>query len=42
MTKKKRKEKDLWSIVKKQEKKHGSINTPEINWGKDVGEEKIQ
>jgi len=28
--------KDMWTIVDEQEKKYGSISTPEIDWGEDV------
>lgn len=30
------KEKSLWEIVAEQEKKYGSISTPEVDWGKDI------
>ena len=32
---------NLWDIVEEQRKKYGSIDTPEINWGPDIGEERI-
>lgn len=32
---------NLWDIVEEQRKKYGSIDTPEIDWGSDVGEERI-
>lgn len=32
----KEKKKDLWTIVDEQEKKYGSISTPEIDWGEDI------
>lgn len=32
---------DLWSIICEQEAVHGSIDTPEPDWGKDVGAELI-
>lgn len=41
VTIKKTPERNLWQIVKKQEKIYGSVATPEINWGEDVGEEKF-
>ncbi|WP_125713467.1 AbrB/MazE/SpoVT family DNA-binding domain-containing protein [Companilactobacillus kedongensis] len=31
----------LWSIVKDQEKKYGNVSTPEMDWGTDIGNEKI-
>ncbi|MBD5432511.1 MAG: AbrB/MazE/SpoVT family DNA-binding domain-containing protein [Lactobacillus sp.] len=37
----KSKEDDLWQMVKEQEEKYGSIDTPEIEWGEDVGKEII-
>lgn len=42
ITVEKPKKKSLWNIVAEQEKKYGSIDTPEIEWGDDVGEERIQ
>ena len=30
-----------WDIVEEQRKKYGSIDTPEIDWGSDVGEERL-
>lgn len=32
---------NLWDIVEEQRKKYGSIDTPEIDWGLDVGEERL-
>ena len=32
---------NLWDIVEEQRKKYGSIDTPEIDWGSDVGEERL-
>ena len=32
---------NLWDIVEEQRKKYGSIDTPEIDWGSDVGEESL-
>ncbi|HAJ55331.1 MAG TPA: AbrB family transcriptional regulator, partial [Lactobacillus sp.] len=32
---------DLWSIIREQDAAHGSIDTPEPDWGKDVGAELI-
>lgn len=32
---------NLWDIVDTQEKVYGSIDTPETDWGEDVGEERI-
>ncbi|WP_052767552.1 MULTISPECIES: AbrB/MazE/SpoVT family DNA-binding domain-containing protein [Lacticaseibacillus] len=32
---------DLWSIIREQDAAHGSIDTPESDWGKDVGAELI-
>lgn len=32
---------NLWDIVEEQCKKYGSIDTPEIDWGSDVGEERL-
>ena len=32
---------NLWDIVEEQSKKYGSIDSPEIDWGSDVGEERI-
>lgn len=31
----------LWDIVEKQREKYGSVDTPEIDWGSDVGKERI-
>lgn len=42
ITVEKPKKKSLWNIVAEQEKKYGSIDTPEIEWGDDVGEERTQ
>lgn len=33
---------DFWKAVDAQERKYGSVNTSEINWGKDVGSEKLE
>ena len=32
---------NLWDIVEEQRKKYVSIDTPEIDWGSDVGEERL-
>lgn len=32
---------NLWDIVDTHEKVYGSIDTPETDWGEDVGEERI-
>lgn len=32
---------NLWDIVEEQRKKYGSIDTPEIDWSSDVGEERL-
>ena len=32
---------NLWDIVDAQEKVYGNIDTPEIDWGQDVEEERI-
>lgn len=32
---------NLWDIVEEQRKKYGNIDTPEIDWGSDVGEERL-
>lgn len=34
--------KDFWTIIAEQERKYGNVNTPEINWGEDIGAEKIE
>ncbi|WP_318530594.1 AbrB/MazE/SpoVT family DNA-binding domain-containing protein [Companilactobacillus hulinensis] len=34
-------DKNFWRIVAEQEKKYGSVSTPEIDWGQDVGSEVI-
>ena len=36
---KKENSRDLWKIVAEQEKKYGSVSTPELDWGEDVGAE---
>ena len=41
VTDEKPKTNNLWDIVEEQRKKYGSIDTPEIDWGSDVGEERI-
>lgn len=30
---------DFWKTVDEQEKKYGSVDTPEVDWGEDVGSE---
>ena len=35
----KRDEPDFWTTVDQQQKKYGSVDTPEIDWGPDVGSE---
>lgn len=30
---------DFWKVVDEQEKKYGSVETLEVNWGEDVGSE---
>ncbi|WP_283581346.1 type II toxin-antitoxin system PrlF family antitoxin [Ligilactobacillus hohenheimensis] len=32
---------NLWDVVAQQEKEYGSIDTPEFDWGSDVGTEVI-
>ncbi|EHO46166.1 hypothetical protein [Lentilactobacillus kisonensis] len=29
----------FWLVVDEQEKKYGSVNTPEVDWDSDVGSE---
>lgn len=41
ITVEKPKENDLWDIVAEQQQKYGSIDTPEIDWDDDFGEERI-
>ena len=36
-----RKKDDSWGVAEKQRVKYGVVNTPEIDWGKDVGSEVI-
>ena len=35
-------EDDLWKKVRGQEEKYGTIDTPEIEWGEDIGTEIIE
>ncbi|MGF2384692.1 AbrB family transcriptional regulator [Lentilactobacillus otakiensis] len=30
---------DFWKVVDQQEKEYGSVDTPEVDWGEDVGSE---
>lgn len=33
---------DFWKTVDAQERKYGSVNTPETDWGNDTGSEKLE
>ncbi|QNQ80192.1 AbrB/MazE/SpoVT family DNA-binding domain-containing protein [Lactobacillus sp. PV034] len=37
----KSKKDNFWQLVKEQQEKYGTINTPEIDWGNDVAKEII-
>lgn len=39
ISKNKKKTDDMWSIAYEQEKKYGSIDTPELDWGPDIESE---
>ncbi len=41
VTVKREQPKDIWSLAREQAVKYGSIDTPEIDWGSDVGNEVI-
>lgn len=41
ITLEKPKHNNLWDIVAEQEKKYGSVDTPELDWGPDMGAERI-
>ncbi|GAA2972679.1 type II toxin-antitoxin system PrlF family antitoxin [Lentilactobacillus parakefiri] len=34
-------ESDFWKIVDEQEEKYGKVDTPEVDWGSDVGSEEF-